>query len=461
MQSLSKSQLLPPHVVEPVVDYVDDSPRLLFGDKANHADTDENQLLVMPLLWVCHNFHTVVHSQFCGVYHMCLYYCPRLSPKPLKTWPKCLQQITYPTHSWAKELDIDINAFAVIQGETLEKLSQSCYSGYSFPNARSLYLHICAPERWIANNSTTKTLESNITAFVERLWQMAPGIREVKIDGSYSSGSIPRYVDSYYASLVSQLYRRCNRITHMGDYNDVLSRIQVSKIHNLVHLDFHMGSHLGPSALVNDNFRCLIQLARQNTWTLQSLIVRFDEARDVSNLVGNKHGYTKYPYLRTLKLCRQIHLSSFPAPLQSSTDITKLPVFPDALPFPNLRRLYIDYDYPFGDDTFFRGNTATFEYLDIRLYPATVGVIRKHAVFMPTSHPKVQLVNIKLAQDPSALSFTSDRKQLQFLLSIASCAPIRKINGMSFGVDFTCFLPLFGDYTCIQMLSLPDARMVF
>ncbi|KAJ2467503.1 hypothetical protein GGI03_001530 [Coemansia sp. RSA 2337] len=458
MQSLSAFQLLPPHVVESVVDYVADSPRLLFGDNANTADTDdkdESRLLIMPLLWVCHNFRAVVHSRFCRIYHMYLYYCPMLSPKNLCSWPKCLQQITYPTHSWAKDLDIDINVFAIIQGDTLEELSQSCYSSFSFPNARSLFLHVCAPERWIADNSTSKKLESNITAFVRRLWQMAPGIREIKIDGSYSSGNVPHYVHSYYDSLVSKLYQHCNRITYMKDYNVALSRIHVGMIHNLVHLDCHMG----PSALIN-NFRCLMQLARQSALTLKSLVVRFEEPGDLSDLVRPKPGFAEYPCLRTLKLYKKTYLSPLFIPqhlLQPNMDIAKLPVFPGATPFPKLRRLCIDCNYPFGDDTFFRGNAATLEYLDIQLYPATVGIFRKHAIFTSTSHPKLQFVNIDLAQDPSVPSFGDAEERLQFMLSVAPCASVRKISGQI----PKQVLPIFFDYACIRMLSVPDTSVDF
>ncbi|KAJ2108743.1 hypothetical protein GGI16_001008 [Coemansia sp. S142-1] len=227
-------------------------------------------------------------------------------------------------------------------------------------------------------------------------------------------------------------------------------------IHNLVHLDCYMD----PYALINDNFRYLMQLARQSAQTLQSLVVRFEEPGDLSELFRPKPGFAEYPCLRTLKLYKETYLSPLFIPqhlLQPNMDITKLPVFPGATPFPKLRRLCIDCDYPFGDDTFFRGNAATLEYLDIQLYPTTVGIFRKHAVITSTSHPKLQFVNINLVSDPSVLSFADAEERLQFMLSIAPCASVRKISGQI----PKQVLPIFFDFTCIRMLSVPDTYVDF
>ncbi|KAJ1908700.1 hypothetical protein LPJ71_003822, partial [Coemansia sp. S17] len=60
MRTFSPLQLLPPHVVEPVVNHVVGSSRLL----ANGIDcySLEYKMLLLPLLSVCHNIRAIAHA---------------------------------------------------------------------------------------------------------------------------------------------------------------------------------------------------------------------------------------------------------------------------------------------------------------------------------------------------------------------------------------------------------------
>ncbi|KAJ2870256.1 hypothetical protein GGH93_005708 [Coemansia aciculifera] len=135
----------------------------------------------------------------------------------------------------------------------------------------------------------------------------------------------------------------------------------------------------------------------------------------------------------------------------------KRPVFPGATPFLRLQRLFVSIDYPFGDDTLFRGNAATLEHLDLEVHSATLDIIRKHAVFTSGSHPKLQLVNTVMICETRASHFTSAEEKMRFELGIGPHAPVRKINGLV----TKQVLPLLFDYTCIRVLSIPGASVDF
>ncbi|KAJ2333948.1 hypothetical protein GGH92_008461, partial [Coemansia sp. RSA 2673] len=164
--------------------------------------------------------------------------------------------------------------------------------------------------------------------------------------------------------------------------------------------------------------------------------------KDVSDLITlwSRGSYAEYPSLRTLKLHGRITVPNIaaragPQLSPQSIEVAKRPVFPGATPFPMLRRLFVSIDYPFGDDTLFRGNAATLEYLDLEVHPATLDVIRKHAVFTPTSHPKLQLVNTVMICETRAPHFTSDVEKRRFELGIGPHASVLlSIPGAS--VDF-------------------------
>ncbi|KAJ2055846.1 hypothetical protein GGI17_006490 [Coemansia sp. S146] len=171
------------------------------------------------------------------------------------------------------------------------------------------------------------------------------------------------------------------------DYDKFMSQ-QVDTIRDLVHLDYG----------INDDCEEALQIARQNAPTLQSLVIYFSSVKDISSLIqGTGGSYVEYPHLRTLGLCNDVSLGmsydlESTLPHRSKRDTVRLPVFAGAIPFPGLRCLRVKMDYPFGDDTLFRGNAATLEYVDFQLFPAFIDRVCKYKVFTPDSHPKLRYV---------------------------------------------------------------------
>ncbi|KAJ2875509.1 hypothetical protein GGH93_001528 [Coemansia aciculifera] len=89
-----------------------------------------------------------------------------------------------------------------------------------------------------------------------------------------------------------------------------------------------------------------------------------------------------------------------------------------------LQRLNIKANYPFGEDTLFRGNAATLEYLSMRMDPETVSMFKKYNVFTPTSHPKLQCVEVGDMLDLVPAPFATSVEYTRFVLAMAPGASV-------------------------------------
>ncbi|KAJ2580051.1 hypothetical protein GGH95_002793, partial [Coemansia sp. RSA 1836] len=162
----------------------------------------------------------------------------------------------------------------------------------------------------------------------------------------------------------------------------------------------------------------ILQMVRQSAQTLQYLFIKAQDIEDVLGLAQDDDGhYIEYPCLATLKLGQHA---------LSSTVLR--PVTGGVILFPSLRQLSIGDLYPFGDDTLFRGNAATLEYLLIMPRRETCDILRRFNVFTPNSHPKLQCVRTckQRGYEPDDLQPTDDL--VQFALSIAPNTAVRDIG---------------------------------
>ncbi|KAJ2063460.1 hypothetical protein GGI17_001676 [Coemansia sp. S146] len=189
-----------------------------------------------------------------------------------------------------------------------------------------------------------------------------------------------------------------------------------------------------------------IQLARKNALTFQSLVLECRHDIDILGLVQDIGGnHVAYPRLMSLKLCTE-----------TDSDETTRPVFHGAAPFPTLRRLHINLDFSFDDDTFFRGNGATLEQLDMQIDSLDASVLRKHKVFVPGSHPRLQSVKLWHTGDFELESFTSPADVMQFMCRIGSGAAVQEYAFFRYIQDQANLLSPLGSHACIQVLSLPN-----
>ncbi|KAJ2577503.1 hypothetical protein GGH95_003516, partial [Coemansia sp. RSA 1836] len=135
------------------------------------------------------------------------------------------------------------------------------------------------------------------------------------------------------------------------------------------------------------------------------------------------------------------------------------PSFGSFVAFPALRHVDIRSEYPFGDDTLFRGNAAMLESLKMLMEADTAMMLRERRVFTHASHPRLRSVAID-GPDISMLNlFATYSNFIQFVLSIGPGAAVRVLHPMALEQDIPRALQLLGEHTSIQVLSMDGAAL--
>ncbi|KAJ2062424.1 hypothetical protein GGI17_002426 [Coemansia sp. S146] len=322
----------------------------------------------------------------------------------------------------------------VYRGAALKVLSSESYINCTFPKVRSIkfkFLDPSALEQQVYNAIASPTIESNISAFVQRIKLIAPLANKITISVSPLNSYKPLFLLSRLATLLrSPANSQWILTTNFRDSHG---------LRNPVYENFDSA----------DSSEQIMQLARRNASTLQFLKIDVYAIVDITGLIQNDDGsYVQYPYLHTFKISGK-----------PGSDVPRQLVFPGAVPFPSLRQLDIGYLTPFGDETVFRGNTATLESLILMPNPLIVTIIREYKIFTPVSHSKLQYVNLGAMFDPELSLFNTDVDYMRFVLSIGPNAPVRDISYPLTNLVLQYMLPVFGEYTCIQVLTLETLHL--
>ncbi|KAJ2097518.1 hypothetical protein GGI09_003786 [Coemansia sp. S100] len=415
MSSLSPFQTLPPHVVQMVVNYIPGRNHGLLYDE--YDDSKENMARHMALLWTCSNFRAIVQLRYCRAL--------------------CLQLIDKTDIN----LKIELSMPGICSGQALKMLSSGPYTGCSFPLVRSLTFTFIPPP-WrrrnyiVASRSRTNT---NISALVQRVKEMAPRLDKVNVAVHEYSPYRSQSTIQDFSSLVSQLFQLASRIEYNTHIETTPMELQLDNVRNLVHIN---------CTCFNSSDEA-VQLARQSASTLQILAIKMHQTTDISGLVQDSDGnYAEYPCLHTLKLeyHRELRLS-------------QRPVFGGVSFFPGLQRLYVKGEYPFGDDTLFRGNAATLEYLSMMLDPEMVAMVKEYDVFSPSRNLKLQSVEVGEMRDLIPTPFATSVEYTQFVLDMAPELSELIIYGVPANLTFQPVLSLLGEHTSIRVLRLPLTSM--
>ncbi|KAJ2066469.1 hypothetical protein GGI08_001857 [Coemansia sp. S2] len=446
MPTPSLIQLLPLHVVKLIVNHVVGSSRMKFDDV--WTDSQEYKTLLKPLLWVSHNLRAIALPLYCNYFKIHIPIFPQgangvydLLPRRPGDDRASYKYLGHTTHHLAKELKVELDERAIYSGRALEVLSCVPYDGCAFPLVRKFALTLVTEELDNVDESAEIDLpraQANIKAFVERVDQLAPIVREVRVrlEDFYLTDSADRLV-GYLASLLFQLADRVNYDYEVGSATPVWQHLDT--ICNLTHITY--------TSLSSDE--SFLQSVRRNASTLQALdIDSEDEYVDIGGLIRNTDGsYVTYPCLLKLFLC-----------WREDYDDDDRVVSSDVVPFPILQRLMILTEYPFGDDVVFRGNASTLECLNLKLTNSVVSMLRGFNVFTPLSHPKLQYVNIEDYEGDIPDLFATPIDYTQFVLGIGTRAHMRRIDIASIGRSIIPALSLPGAHTCIEVLKLSSLK---
>ncbi|KAJ2624452.1 hypothetical protein GGF44_005257, partial [Coemansia sp. RSA 1694] len=403
--------------------------RLVFDGIA--INSDKYKELLKPLLWSCHNLRAIAYARYCSHFYLAL---TGLEGTLGSALPRAGAHVYlgYPTHHLAKEAHVELFEEDIYSGKALQLLTNATYDGRAFPLARKIVFHIIITGGEGEGYETSEAEETggseqtdrvglttickvgqSASAFVQQIRQMAPMVSEISVLANDPNG--PRDISSlHYSDLVSQLYRLATRIEYA--YVDDISvpvELRLDETRDLTHIKY-------ASEASDDR---IMQLARQNSQTLQHLAIFSKEGFDAAGLIRNTDG-------------------------SCST-------------YPRLRRLKLDADYEFKGPqrSVFGGNAAALEVLEMKLSISMVSMFCQHNVFTPVSHPKLHCVNIRYAVGLIPDVFPTAMEHMRFVLSIGPGASVREIEEPPSDTKPITTLPFLGNYACIQVLSLPSTKL--
>ncbi|KAJ2065221.1 hypothetical protein GGI17_000477 [Coemansia sp. S146] len=351
------------------------------------------------------------------------------------TWPDRFKNLGIPVHLLAKELSMEVSLRDIYFGHALGMLLLQYNIARVFPKGCSLEFQFTMiySDPDIAANS--RRIQKNINSFAHHIGQVMPMVRKVGISLNYSFDGVPQTPVPFFSDLVSQLYQLAGHIEYCRDCDTVPIELRPGIINNLTAIDCH----------IDKNSEAFMALARRSAPTLQSLAIKSLMFVDILGLVRDPNGgsYVQYACMHMLKLKHFTDLA-----------ISRDTVFAGALPFPGLRRLDIQCDYPFGDDALFRGNTKTLEYLHPKLDDLLVLVLQRHRVFTPVSHQKLRRMKVQHEEERKPRAFNTTSDYLRFVLNIPRSASVYSFYSVSGVPEQQSGLFLFDEYRHIRVLVM-------
>ncbi|KAJ2110744.1 hypothetical protein GGI16_000162 [Coemansia sp. S142-1] len=289
MPSLSPLQTLPLHAVDLIVDHIADNTRIA-DDNTYRAVANINNkffknhlILLMPLLWVCRNFRAAVYSRFFKYYGLRFDKgTDKAIGRPYGV-PRCLEGLDGHFRITAKELTIFIDLLAVYSGKALVALSHEPFSGCSFPLVRTLEISLFNSPGDTDATDVPLDVEANISAFVQRIQQMAPKLNMVRMRDTSSLGQQTTATTLHFGNLATQLIQFVNRVKLTSGLGNVFQSLQINVIRHLTHLHACVDLDSDVVAYVSSNYSPMG--AKFRCWHIENNRVEYSEGEVVPFLL--------------------------------------------------------------------------------------------------------------------------------------------------------------------------------
>ncbi|KAJ2104031.1 hypothetical protein GGI09_000336 [Coemansia sp. S100] len=417
MRTFSPFQLLPPHVVQLVVNHVAGSSRLqLSGVTSNSV---EYKRLLVPLMRVCCNFRAIALPLYYRDFRLHLFVRTDEVDIEECSWTTHIDNSNSTHHLLAREIVIRVYVYNICEGQALQLLSAWPYDGCAFPQARKLKCELVVCCTYAGEPEYTYPgADDNTSAFIKRIKEMSPRVSEIYLGISYKSGDSAPGSGKHMRFLVSKLSELTDTTFFTDGCDELFKSPDLVPVCKLARISFK----------IKNDASQILHLARLNAMTLQTMGICSCGDVDISGLIRDPDDdkYIEYPRARTLIMW-----------FRSDSAVLQRPNFKGAVPFPNLQRLVLGSGHPFGDDVLFRGNGATLKYLSLSLTSEFVTLLTRHNVFTSTSHPKLLYVAIHLPFAFYPDELVEATACLKFGYGIVPGAPVRSIVSNS-NIQYLC-----------------------
>ncbi|KAI9502705.1 hypothetical protein BX070DRAFT_226652 [Coemansia spiralis] len=378
MHTFSTFQALPLHIAEKVAQYYVGTHRLCYS----FSNTKENRIADAwkTLYYVSESWRKLAIKTFCKKITLTIAADIETSGFSFVGWP---QSITMPNdnnyHIFVKDIVIDIhNVLKRIKETDLLILSGAWPSSLIFPVARTARVNIHG--NVVLDQEDIHAAENEkLCWIVQRLQQSMPRRQEFKLYTELS------FIRSQFAVPMQCAELKADNLLPMvlANFEKIdlnTTSIQVAKSYS------HWPNSLCITNLrynCKQNIELFRQIVKLGASSLISLAVYNCPRQYAVYLVQDNSGYPIiYPKLEKLDL--SVHMAA------SKEDTCKTDS--QIIPFPTLKHLKLSPAYAFADDTLFRGNSDTLEYLHIAVDFDFIKLLRDYNVFGDGKYQKLRCV---------------------------------------------------------------------
>ncbi|KAJ2743416.1 hypothetical protein GGI20_003756 [Coemansia sp. BCRC 34301] len=429
---------LPTEILRKIISYINCPTQLeRYATQFSHDDVCN---LIAPLLSVSGVLRTLVLERACAKCGIMINDDSDKSLVTFKCWPKSKRLPHASTlTTYTRQVSVKVDFCDILNGDACEILENATWIASAFPNA--IMLNILISGGGIGDNFyALETKQQNMIRFAQSIKRMLPRTNavKVKLDNAMSFTEKSQTTSKLVNSLAEMLYCDSRKKRCMKAYYNVF---EIGVLPNCVTDLTHV-----TTSVLHDS-RATMMLLHKNTRSLQSLEVKFHSTAHLPNLVSDYVGNAiEYPNLHKLVMTEWTH--GFPC-RKSSTRHAHIP-------FPQLKLLSIDMEYPFSDETLFKGNSCTLESLKITLDPITVDMLRESDTFAHGQYAKLRNVCVKSLDPFSEVQTTTDYIYTSFVLKMSPKLHIFTDNGVLMGHNKLRFFHNCSNLTDLRMLNLPE-----
>ncbi|KAJ2880112.1 hypothetical protein H4R27_004921 [Coemansia aciculifera] len=428
---------LPVEILLKIVSYVDKPTQLERYTTQFSSEETCNQ--VAPLLSVCEVLRALAFERVCAKCSIEINDDSGQSLVTFEGWPKC-QKLPHASTiaKYARRVSLKVDFWDILNGDACEILENAAWIQSAFPNVVKLNVLIIG--NFIGGDFyTLEAKRQNMIQFAQSIRTIMPKASKVKIelDNGLKFIEKSQATSQLLNSLVETLYRDSVQ-RHLKIYvNEFQIGMLPSCITDLTHVvaSIHHDSH------------ATMMLLHKSARSLQSLEMNFHNKTHVPYLVsGYDSSAIEYPNLYKLVLAEWTIDTPHRKPSTSNKHI----------PFPKLKLLSVDMEYPFSDETLFKGNSRTLECLMMRLDPITIDMLRTSDTFANGQYAKLRNVSVKSLDPFSEVQSISDYIYTSFVLKMSPALQVFIDKAVIMDHNKLSFFHNSPNLTGLRILNLPE-----
>ncbi|KAJ2031963.1 hypothetical protein IWW57_000456 [Coemansia sp. S610] len=425
---------LPVEILLKIVSYVDNPTQLERYSLQFSSDDVSNQIL--PLLSVSEVLRALALERACAKCKIEINDDSGMSLATFENWPKS-QVLPHASTiaKYARRVDLMVDFWDILNGNACGILENAAWTQSAFTNVVKLNVHIYG--NFIGGDFyTLEAKRQNMAQFVHMVKTVMPKTRRVKIEIDNGLKFIEKSQATSHLlnTLVEALYgdsaQRFMKV-HVNEF-------QIGMLHNCITDLTHV------AASVHHDSNTTMMLLHKSALSLQSLDLQFHNTGHVPYLVSNYSGRAVvYPNLHKLVMDERTY---FPHHQKTATNKKHIP-------FPKLKLLTVDMEYPFNDETLFKGNGRTLECLKMRLDPITIDMLRTNDTFASGQYPKLRNVSVRGLELFTEVQSISDYIYTSFVLKMSPSLQVFTDVAMLMGPHKLRF---FHGCANLRILNVPE-----